>query len=574
VPEIRPDPEHDAVCASAARHRVVVAPPGTGKTYLAVRLAGVIAATLRAEARVLLLTFSTQARTQLEHEVARQLRPELRGGIEVTNYHRFFWHAVHAYRRALGLPLRVDLGSRRRREAALARVDSALVRQIGRSEGLLESLAEHAFVEFRDRRTPPLDTLEPLLAAVREEHGAGRLVFDDLGALFWSLLEQFPAVDQAYRARYPVVIADEHQDASALQDAVARHLGRDCLVIFADPMQLIHGFRGASPERLDRHRAECDAFFTLNTPHRWHGSEALAEWLIAVRARLTGDRRPAPTPAELAIEYTPANRGLNAVKPTTRFAALHAFREGCESVAVLARSNREVGELRRYLSQAGLKPWQIGGGDFEEARVEIEQLPLFRNPQSIAFHALERLDALVSTLERRVVQQVRGRLGTAGVNLRGAGAETAAILRALEPIYRGGAARYFDAMVGALEACLTLGHHLPRTGAVRALRETVEAFAATPAELDQVLERYSARVVAATHVAPRLTRGLFVMTAHQAKGKEFDAVILANASRQFFPDDEESRRLFYVAITRASRRWRVVAPDRDASPLLATLTGA
>jgi superfamily I DNA/RNA helicase len=102
----------------------------------------------------------------------------------------------------------------------------------------------------------------------------------------------------------------------------------------------------------------------------------------------------------------------------------------------------------------------------------------------------------------------------------------------------------------------------------------VEAFAATPAELDQVLERYSARVVAATHVAPRLTRGLFVMTAHQAKGKEFDAVILANASRQFFPDDEESRRLFYVAITRASRRWRVVAPDRDASPLLATLTGA
>lgn len=58
------------------------------------------------------------------------------------------------------------------------------------------------------------------------------------------------------------------------------------------------------------------------------------------------------------------------------------------------------------------------------------------------------------------------------------------------------------------------------------------------------------------------------MTAHQAKGKEFDAIVLADASARYWPDDEETRRLFYVAIIRAKARWTIIAPDRGDSPLL------
>src|SRR5438067_13609285 len=38
--------------------------------------------------------------------------------------------------------------------------------------------------------------------------------------LFWTLLETYPTLAEGYASRYPVVIADEHQDASELQDAV------------------------------------------------------------------------------------------------------------------------------------------------------------------------------------------------------------------------------------------------------------------------------------------------------------------------------------------------------------------
>lgn len=65
------------------------------------------------------LTFSNQARVQLEREAERQLSVVQRRRIEVTNYHRFFWRAVQSYRRALGLPLAIDIGGTARRRRAL-----------------------------------------------------------------------------------------------------------------------------------------------------------------------------------------------------------------------------------------------------------------------------------------------------------------------------------------------------------------------------------------------------------------------------------------------------------------------
>ena len=103
---------------------------------------------------------------------------------------------------------------------------------------------------------------------------------------------------------------------------------------------------------------------------------------------------------------------------------------------------------------------------------------------------------------------------------------------------------------------------------MRAIRATADGLVRGALTLEELLARYSECVANSAQSALRLGRGVYVMTAHQAKGKEFEAVILFNVSVRNFPDTDSGRRLFYVALTRASRRWVVLAPERDESPLV------
>lgn len=572
---MRFDAEHEAIIACPEQHQLVVAPPGTGKTFLSIRLAATIAAELPEHARVLLLTFSRQARSQLEREAARQLTREQRARVEITNYHRLAWQAVMAYRRCLDLPDALDIGSSKRRAAVLREGCPDGFAAIKDHDGLIDSIAEHAFPALRDQRSPAPELRDALLAIVASEHRAGRLVFDDLGALFWRLLEEHPTIAAAYAARYPAVIADEHQDASCLQDAIVRRFGTHRLVVLADHLQLIHGFRGADLERLRTHWRESGARHELHTPHRWHGRKREGAWLLALRERLQDRSASAPRPDGLAIVRYPAERGQNGAVFHTRIQVLALRDQGHHSIAVLVRNNQDVGRVRNYLIKHGLYPRQLGGPrDFEEAREDIEQLPLLVDAFSLVEHARKRLLAIVPSIPANVAGQLQRRLKPGGTDRRSAKAEAAALLGCFEPLYDTGASAYFHSMDRLLATCARLGYHLPRADATAAIRRTAAALA-HQVDLAHAVGTYSEQVLAVSHSVPaRTDRGLFVLTAHQAKGKEFDAIVLYALDRRFWPDDgDEHRRLFYVAITRATRSWRLIAPDADSSPLLDLLPG-
>jgi superfamily I DNA/RNA helicase len=567
----RRDPDHERVLASTASHVVVVAPPGTGKTHLSVRIAADIAKKLTRGQRVLLMTFSNQARAQLERE-SRQLdlRSESRSAIEITNYHSFFRREVWAYRRALRLPLAARIVPLKSRKARLSVVDPAAVKICAQRTGLLEALAEHSFERFHDPRTPNPEALDRLLAVVRADMRSGELLFDDLGALFWELLETYPTLARAYAARYPVVIADEHQDASALQDAVVRRLGTQRMVVFADPMQLIYGFRGSSLTRLNAHLREAGETFELHTPHRWHGDAPVGEWLLSVRARLAGQHRAGRRPNSLSI--------LEAAYPSvTKFlvrkAVSDAFKSGLESVAVIAAFSRDVFAMRDYLARQGMYPKQIGGGeDFESAHDAMEQLPLLTDSVSLCQYAIDRIGDLVPTLDAKAIHASKARVTMAGIRLDSrCNEDVKAILRPIAQLHRSGPAGYFAAVASALTALASRKHNLPRIEAVRAVTATANALAGSGPDLEAALSTYAAGVAAAAQHSGQIGRGLYVLTAHQSKGKEFDAVVVAHAGAQQFPDDDDGRRLFYVALTRATKSWTVVAPQDSPSVLLKLL---
>ena len=569
---MRPDADHDAVVACSDAHQVVVAPPGTGKTYVSIRLAAAIGEQLPDHARTLLLTFSRQARSQLEREAARQLTRQQRKRVEITNYHRLCWQAVQAYQRCLELPNILDVGSSRRRQNALKLASPDGWAAIKVHKGLSDSLAEHKFEAFRDHRTPPPDLLDPLLKCVHAEQRAGRVVFDDFGALFWMLIESQPTVAAAFAERYPAVIADEHQDASALQDAIVRRLGSHRLVVLADHLQLIHGYRGADVERLRQHWRDSTRHHSLTTTHRWAGRLAEGRWLLALRSRVEGNAATAPRPATVRLRRYIAERGVNGALAQLRYGILELWKQSHSSVAVLVRQNTDLARVRNYLISNAMRPRQLGGPkDFEEARQDIEQLPLLTDPHTVARHAYDRLLALVPSVPKAVATQLDRRLQAEGPKHAGAKPECAALLVGFDGLYEHGAGAYFHTMAELLRICGDLGYHLPRADAIRAISHTARAL--TPGtDISTAVAAYGQQVLQAQHHAPQRTdRGLFLMTAHQAKGKEFDAIVVMPLDARRWPDDEDHRKLFYVAMTRATRSWVLVVPTADESPLLALL---
>jgi hypothetical protein len=59
-----------------------------------------------------------------------------------------------------------------------------------------------------------------------------------------------------------------------------------------------------------------------------------------------------------------------------------------------------------------------------------------------------------------------------------------------------------------------------------------------------------------------------VSTVHKAKGLEYDHVLIGNVSASHFGDDELSRRIAYVALSRARRSITMLVPADQPSPLL------
>lgn len=362
------------------------------------------------------------------------------------------------------------------------------------------------------------------------------------------------------------MIADEHQDASALQDSVVRRLA-DTLVVLADPLQLIHGYRGASPARLDAHIADSDSPpFDLRTPHRWHDQPNAGKWLLAVRRRLLGHTATAARPPAAVVQYTPADRGRNGALAATRYAVLNAFTAGCRRVAVLARTTDDVAQLHNHFTRNGLHPRHTNSSDeITAAHTDIELLHTLNRPRQLAHHALDRIAEHVPGLQTAAVKQIRNRLTEEQARLVGCGATARPVLNALASLYRDGPAGYFNALITALDELSGAGHHVPASTRTSAYRLTA---ACSSGNLVTDLTTYSRHILTAGLTAPHEQTGLYLMTVHQAKGREFDAVVLSHADKRSYPDTADGRNLFYVALTRGRSRWHLITQQAQRSPLI------
>jgi len=458
----------------------------------------------------------------------------------------------------------------------------------------------------------------------------GMVDFGDLVLRAVRLLEERPGLLAEYHRRFPFVLADEFQDTSKAELRLVELLsGHRNVTVVGDDDQAIYGFRGvpwdnllsflkAFPEarvvvlrenyRSSREIISAALRLIRHNAHRLEALSQRGEIPHRIEKELRAAVGPGPAPSHHHFPTVVEEAEFLAEKVRELARQGVPYRE----MAVLYRNRYRPDPYLRALSEAGV-PWVLAGRfgaglfDQEEIKLVLSFLKAVADPRDdqALYHLLgspiyrlpgEDLAALTARAQRgqRPLREVlaaaleAGELSEEG---QAAGRQALADLAHCEALARGnptGRVLYAFLMerTGYLEALA----HSDDLRAGRALENIADFFEHVVRRFQEVARydrvpwfvRYVEQLRALgwsplVGEAEPGTDALQVMTFHQAKGLEFEAVFLTGLSEDFFPGRprrptfdlpeelraptlprdvahlEEQRRLFYVGMTRAKR---------------------
>jgi len=245
---------------------LVLAGPGSGKTrVLTYRVARLIQESPNARFRVLGVTFTNKAASEMRNRIDGLLS-EGRDRATLTTFHSFAAEILRQHGSHVGL--RPDFGILSEpadREAILADAIKALPREEDNFEPKAAQLIP-AVNRLLDECVLPQEAQKWLgaqphareVAAIYAEYRsrlirANQMDFGSLLAIAVDLLEKKPAIARQLRRVYPYVCIDECQDTNSAQYRLLVQLAPETnpnLFVVADDDQMIYQWNGASPARL------------------------------------------------------------------------------------------------------------------------------------------------------------------------------------------------------------------------------------------------------------------------------------------------------------------------------------
>ena len=585
---------------------VILAGAGTGKTRTLVSRVAHLLDRGVDPSRVLLLTFTRRAASDmLARAAAICSDPQAGRSVAGGTFHAVAHKLVCAHAESLGLPPAVSVldPADARDLLDILRSDEgpADTQRWPRGDTLVDiySRSVNTARPAREIIAASFPWCEPHAAAIvdlfrayvarKREHAL--LDFDDL-LLAWRTMLADPVLGATIAGRWDHVLVDEYQDVNQIQVDIVTMLrpsGRG-LTVVGDDAQAIYSFRGTDAKHIVDLAASFPDARVVRLEHNFRSRQRLLDLANAVRPtsdgdclvlrsdRLGGSRarlmrcHDAPAEARLVVD-----------------AVLEAAEQGqrLRDQAVLMRTAHHSDLLEVELTARGVPFVKFGGLKFlERAHIKdfIAGLRLLDNRvDEVAWFRLLRLHEGIGPARAR------------------------ALLRAMQPSDAGAQARHAD-VVALAPPTARIGLAATLDGIVNARQPTAAAdrAAAVVAILTPLLEvRYADhaprvadlnRLVSAAAAAPSLAEFLaeltldppastgdlagpprpdddylVLSTVHSAKGLEWDTVHLIHAVDGAFPSDMalstpaglvEEQRLFYVAVTRARDQLAIYTPLR------------
>jgi DNA helicase-2/ATP-dependent DNA helicase PcrA len=578
---------------------LVLAGAGSGKTRTLVHRVGHLLSKGVASDEILLLTFTNKAAREMVS------RLEELTGVRLDRRRAGTFHSV-----AVGLLRTYAFEAHLSPRFTILDADDAerLLKLCIKNEGMdddrrfpspsvlgsVYSLARNARRSWREvlvERLPAAAALveraDSVLAAYERRKTEGNaLDFDDLLVRLHGLFLDRPDIRERVAGQFRFVLVDEYQDTSAIQSALVAQFAsvHANVLVVGDDAQSIYAFRGADVGNILRFPEQFANVRTFRLEENYRSAPeilALANASIAFNEHqfekaLRAARRSGLRPRLL---HAPSVRdeARSVVDALERWMA-----GGVEphQLAVLFRSTYHSQGVEMELVRRGYA-YELRGGlrFFERAHVKdvLAVLRVLENPgDEMAWMRLFTLQPGVGDgTATKWLAQVRGvpsEMWHEGlVHATGKGA---AGWRAVWEVLQ--AVREEATVSGALRAAVRMGY------ADWALREYADAgerlqdideliaYAQSAPSRLQFLEEASLQESYGAAHNQEASR-LVLSTIHQAKGLEWEGVVVIGLSDGGFPsrrsqgDDaamEEERRLFYVAVTRAREHLLLTCPLR------------
>ncbi|MCB9811213.1 MAG: UvrD-helicase domain-containing protein [Candidatus Nomurabacteria bacterium] len=411
---------------------------------------------------------------------------------------------------------------------------------------------------------------------LKQEHA---LDFDDLLTKTLSLLQNYPKVREELQNKYKYIHIDEYQDTNAVQFSIAKQLAGEVknICVVGDIDQNIYSWRGADIKNVLQFEREFAGAKTILLEENYRSTKTI---IAASNDVIEKNKNRVPKSVFTSndhgekITLYAAMTGIDEAEYIA-MTAQSLIEEGVSpaEIAVLYRTNFQSRALEEAFLNCAV-PYQLLGTKFyerKEVKDVLSYLRLALNPGSTADLARvinEPTRGIGKVTMLKVIEGRRSEL--TGATLEKVSrfdqlmsdiadeARTKPLSETLKFIIKRTGIEADLKKKGTeddlsrlenLQELVTLGQRYDELGPEEAVEQLLET-ASLQSDQDELKDKDE-------HDAVRL------MTVHAAKGLEFSYVFIAGLEEGLFPherlddagiDHEEERRLFYVALTRASKK--------------------
>ncbi len=583
---------------------LIFAGAGSGKTRVIVyRVANLVAAHRVPPYRVLAVTFTNKAAGEMRSRLAALLGDDIAKDLWVGTFHAVCVRLLRRHHDAAGLARGFVIYDDGDQRAVMNRVIKELNLDDKRYPPKQVLSIIHA--EKQEGRTAADYQPEGFVgravaqcfeAYERHLKAANALDFDDILLSILRLVEAPESLaGEDIRRRFSHVLVDEFQDVNQVQYRLVRALSAATknLCVVGDDDQSIYRWRGADVRIVRGFRRDFPGAEVVKLEQNYRSSGHIVKGALGVIRSAEG-REPkelwTQNPDGEPIRVVTAdNEHDEAAYVVDQIRTLVGAGTSPRDIAIFYRIHAQSRVLEEVL-RAEKIPYQIIGGMrfFERAEVKdlLSYLRVLDNPSS-------DVDLL------RVVNQPSRKIGDTSIDrlVRAADARGVSLYEALSPLpddiagpAKKGLAAFRELLDDLRKSAAILNpaalatEVLEKTGyramleaadsaeaeaRLQNLQEVIGSIAQYEEEMRgageaPVLSGYLERVTLTSDQdtiedAPKVA----MMTVHAAKGLEFAAVFLTGMEEELFPfkgmerrgrdDDEEERRLAYVAVTRARR---------------------